>query len=473
LPILFYCFQKFPDAKFHIICDYKHDVLEKYLSVFAREYDYCLIKTDQKGTCAGVQQAINSVGEKVPFLFIWSDLILSDSFLLPEISDGENYVGISKDFECRWSHDKDEFIEKPSKDDGVAGLFIFANSNIIDDVPQGGGFVEYLANKEIPFKRIDLHGTKEVGTILSYNEYNDNSNKCRPFNKMIFETDIVTKIPVTQQGIEIAKDEVAWYKKVSELNFTKVPHIYGFEPLKMNKIIGKNIFEYSDLSVKQKELILEKIVSAISELHNLVDPIKALPKDVLENYINKTFSRIQKVKNMIPFANNQYININKKQCKNIFYFQDLLSIKIQDFIPEQFHLIHGDCTFSNLMFDSFKEEIVLIDPRGYFGETKYYGDKYYDWAKLYYSLIGNYDQFNRKNFTLNFDNHCVSIRIGSNNWEDMEEYFFSLLPNLDRNKIKLIHALIWLSLTTYAWEDYDSICGAFYNGVFYFSEVFE
>ena len=35
-------------------------------------------------------------------------------------------------------------------------------------------------------------------------------------------------------------------------------------------------------------------------------------------------------------------------------------------------------------------------------------------------------------------------------------------------QIKLIHAIIWLSLTTYAWEDYDSICGAFYLGLFYF-----
>ena len=52
------------------------------------------------------------------------------------------------------------------------------------------------------------------------------------------------------------------------------------------------------------------------------------------------------------------------------------------------------------MFDTFDMRAVLIDPRGYFGKTKLYGDADYDWAKLYYSINGNYDLFNRKKFTL-------------------------------------------------------------------------
>ena len=53
--------------------------------------------------------------------------------------------------------------------------------------------------------------------------------------------------------------------------------------------------------------------------------------------------------------------------------------------------------------------------------------------------------------------------IVSNNWEQLHDYFFEL-TKADCRKIKLLHALIWLSLTTYAWEDYDAICGAFYKG---------
>ena len=54
----------------------------------------------------------------------------------------------------------------------------------------------------------------------------------------------------------------------------------------------------------------------------------------------------------------------------------------------------------------------------------------------------------------------------------MEKTFFDLLGNeVSERQIKILHAIIWLSLTTYAWQDYDSICGAFYNGLYYLEEV--
>ena len=115
---------------------------------------------------------------------------------------------------------------------------------------------------------------------------------------------------------------------------------------------------------------------------------------------------------------------------------------------------------------------VLIDPRGYFGKTELYGDTAYDWAKVYYSIVGNYDQFNLKRFRLDIREKDVELKIESSHWEDMEKTFFDLLGNeVSERQIKILHAIIWLSLTTYAWQDYDSICGAFYNGLYYLEEV--
>ena len=52
--------------------------------------------------------------------------------------------------------------------------------------------------------------------------------------------------------------------------------------------------------------------------------------------------------------------------------------------------------------------------------------------------------------------------------------FFELLGDeVTKEQIKLIHAVIWLSLTTYAWEDYDSICGAFYKGILLLKDALE
>lgn len=98
------------------------------------------------------------------------------------------------------------------------------------------------------------------------------------------------------------------------------------------------------------------------------------------------------------------------------------------------------------------------------------GDVRYDWAKMYYSIVGNYDRFNLKDFKLDILADEVRLEIASNHWEEMEEDFFSM-TGADEAEIKLIHAIIWLSLTTYAWQDYDSVCGSFYNGLYYLEEI--
>ena len=63
LPIIFYAFQKFPDAEFSIIADYKTDVLEKYLNAFASKYNYKVIKAVKKGTVSGIKEALKDYSD--------------------------------------------------------------------------------------------------------------------------------------------------------------------------------------------------------------------------------------------------------------------------------------------------------------------------------------------------------------------------------------------------------------------------
>ena len=186
-------------------------------------------------------------------------------------------------------------------------------------------------------------------------------------------------------------------------------------------------------------------------------------------YFRKTMERIAPVRDLIPFADRRIIRINGRNCRNVFYHKRELEKKLGQVSCQGFCLIHGDCTFSNLMLRE-NGEPVMIDPRGYFGYQELYGDPLYDWAKLYYSIVGNYDRFNLKDFRLDIGQEEVKLQIASNHWEDMEEDFFAL-TGTDRESVKLLHAVIWLSLTTYAWQDYDSICGAFYNGLYYLEDT--
>ena len=466
LPMLFHLFKKYPDKKYIIIGDYKIDVLKKYLAAFAKVKYLIVDSSEYKGTCAGLFQSLKYIPSNKRFMLIWSDLILPKEFLMPE--DNENYVGISKDFKCRWKYENGIFEEEASENQGVAGLFIFKNKDIIKNVLYEGEFVRWLSTQNIEFKELPLIKTKEYGLLSEYKKLE--VSKCRPFNSMIVKDDRIIKEGIDEQGKLLAQREVKWYSKIKEYGYTNIPKIYDINPIIMEKINGKNIYEYN-FSVDEKKSVLKNIINTLKDLHN-IDSIETDYYSMKENYLTKTLERLEKVRDLIPFANEKYITINGRKCRNVFFFKDEFENKVNSLDTKEFKIIHGDCTFSNLMLRNEDLSPVLIDPRGYFGQTELFGDPIYDWAKLYYSIKGNYDKFNLKRFQLEILENGANISVESNNWEDTEEYFFELLKDeVDKENIKLIHAIIWLSLTTYAWEDYDSICGAFYIGLYYLEEV--
>lgn len=465
LPMIFHLFRKYPKKKYIVIGDYKYEVLEKYLSAFA-EISFVMVDArGKKGTCAGLLDALELIPKDAPFMLIWSDLILSKDYEMP-IADG-NYIGLSKDFVCRWKYEKHIFLEERSSEYGVAGHFIFKNKRLICDVPKEGEFVAWLQHKNIQFRTIPLYHTKEYGLFAEYEKLE--KKKCRPFNRITFLEDCILKEGIDEQGMQLAKREIKWYQFVQENHFVQIPKIYDYEPLRMEKINGKNIYEYQENQIDRQE-ILSQIITSLKAIHSS-KVVETDQSSYDEAYIGKTFKRLDKIKKLVPFAQDTVITINGKKCRNVFDMKEELVLKVKQFIPQNFCLIHGDCTFSNILLKEDKTPI-FIDPRGYFGFTELYGDPAYDWVKLYYSLAGDYDQFNQKNFILKIDENEVRIEIATNGWKDMEDTFFSLLKNeISKEQIQILHAIMWLSLTTYAWEDYDSICGAFYRGVYLLNET--
>lgn len=427
-PMIFWTFEAFKGADFSVICDYKADVLERYLAAFGAQYSVKIVSADGTGTISGIEQVVSQIRDDEPILI------------------------------------NGQFIHAASSSAGVAGFFVFKNKDELRDIPREGALVPWLQGKGTTFAPLYLEHVTEVGTLSAF-EAIKKPSICRPFNEVVLNDETITKRGIDEQGKKIAADEINWYKHVTALGCTSIPKLYSYEPLVMERIRGRNIFEYDCLTVTEKKKIVKSIVKALDDLHHLEPEIDAVTADLDSNYITKTFDRLQKVENLVPFAKDEYIRINGRYYKNIFYDREALKNTLRQYYPRKFCLIHGDSTFSNMLYDRLHERLVLIDPRGYFGKTKFYGDKDYDWVKVYYSLAGNYDQFNQKKFALSIGDKSVELSIKPNNWADMEEFFFENLEDVNRTKIRALHAVIWLSLTTYAWEDYDSICGAFYNGI--------
>ena len=475
LPMLFHLFRKYPQKRFVIIADYKREVLHEYLSTFA-DVKYQIVDALGTGTCSGLGQAIELIPEKEPFMLVWSDLILPKNWELPDEYCNEkkpqnDYVGLSQTFPCRWKYENGEFHEERSTEYGVAGLFLFTDKRKIENVPDNGELVRWMKENDFKYHTIGVGGTKEFGILEEYNKLAQ--EKCRPFNKITIDGNVLTKEPVDAQGVKLANRESAWYKKAKLLNIPVLPIIYETCPLKMELIKGKNIYECENLPQITKKHILESLVDALKKLHES-ERIPADTFSLKEAYFNKTMDRLSTIQDLVPFAREKEIFINGKKCRNVYFYKRKLEQALEKLNAtcKPFAFIHGDCTFSNMMVRENMEP-VLIDPRGYFGYQELYGDERYDWAKLYYSVVGNYDQFNLKKFRLKIGENNkagVQLQIESSHWEDLEEIFFEL-TGADPYEIKLLHAVVWLSLTTYAWQDYDSICGAFYNGLYYLEEV--
>lgn len=467
LPMLFHLFKLFPEKHFIIIGDYHAEVLERYLKAFAEvSYDF-VTSTGRAGTCAGLSEALSFVPESSAFMLTWCDLLLPEEYSIPE--ENQNYIGISKDFRCRWSYRDGVFTEEPSSEYGVAGHFLFTDKTCLTDVPEEGEFVRWLQSRGMAFAELPLYKTHEYGLYSEWEKLP--KMRCRPFNAIEIQGNKFIKRPITAQGEALAKREIAWYRKLEGLSYQNLPHIYSYEPLTMELIDGKNIYEYQDFPLEKKRDMLQQIVSCLKFIHT----IETMPADKasFENaYLGKTLDRLAKVKDLVPFADRETVTVNGRRCRNVFFCWDEITRRVMQYMPETFCFIHGDCTFSNMMMKQDTTPI-LIDPRGYFGYTEMDGDVAYDWVKLYYSLYSNYDQFNLKRFDLEIGEDGVSLKIDSNNWEALEDDFFALVGDeVSRPQMKLLLAIIWLSLTTYAWEDYDSICGAFYNGLYYLEEAF-
>ena len=460
-PMIFHLFNKYPLAEFIIIGDYKYEVLKKYLETFAKDINYKTIKATGTGNICGLKQALDFINDNEKFMLIWSDLILSNDFKPDELPDG-NYIGILEGSTCSWSFINGKLDKTPSDKYGVAGCFVFQDKSSFANIPESGSFTSWLKGSGIKLSPMQMPKCPEVGTLDAIKNLKDTQNRCRPYNKMEFTEDKVIKTGLTEDGKKLIEREIIWYKKMTEYGFTSIPMIYSYKPLTMEKIDGTNIFQ-ADLTNNQKVQITNNLINAVNKMHSY-ETKPADKDDLIQEYYTKTIARLESIKHTLPFADKEYITINDRECKNPIIFSKEFKSAVEDKLLDTiFCPIHGDCTLTNTMVDK-NNRIYFIDARGYFGKQKVLGDIRYDWAKLYYSMSGNFDRFNVKDFRLKISDNDVQFEIQSNGWEKLTEKVLKNMHNCKEADIKFIHAIIWLSLASHCFEDYDSMCLAFYNG---------
>lgn len=471
-PILFHLTDEFcrEDDEIIIIGDYKFRVLDDYVSTFLKNRRYILIKANGKGNAAGIRKALEFVNDDEPVLVVWSDLIfpLGLRSRLDDLQVKDKVIIGTVDFPCSWQLLDGKLQKITGSEHGLAGFYLFANKRQLDTLPEEGSFTTWLSKINVPMFELPLKGCIDIGTKRAYKRIETKGFRCRPYNHIEAKGDVVIKTGLTNDARKLIEREVDWYLKAKDMGIRSVPDLKEKTPMTIERIEGTNVF-LTKLNEEQKKLVLEKIIQALSDMHQHRQ-MKSNAWDLYQEYFLKTIQRIQSVAEAIPFANEEYICINEKKCHNVLKFKETFrEIVLNNLMETHYGFYHGDCQLTNILVDK-NNKIYFIDPRGYFGKTSVCGDVRYDWAKLYYALSGNFDQFNIKNFYLKIENKAVEYSIGSGGWESLTEEMFQRIPETEGTKkeIELIHSIIWLSMASHAWEDFDSMCVAFYNGTILF-----
>jgi GTP:adenosylcobinamide-phosphate guanylyltransferase len=457
--------ETFKEARFLIIADYKAEILKRYLETFAA-VDYYVLKSEQKGNVAGVKSALEFVPEGNSVAVVWSDLVFPDGFSTIGLPSA-NYVGTVSGSPCSWGFKSAGLVRSSVVTDGVAGFFIFKDKANLFDLPVEGSLTSWLATNEarFGFQNLPLGETKEFGTPDAF-EPIKTLKRTRPYNHLIFSESTVTKT-ATGEGSALLAREILWYEEAKRLGFLSIPRVHSFEPFEMERLHCDTVAE-NQLSDHSKKSALENIVKTLQKLH-LLDRGPADITALYDIYYRKTLGRLGQVRNAIPFAETPHFVINGMTCRNVLFHRDLFEQSVESVLADsKFGFIHGDCTLSNILLKD-DLSVMLIDPRGYFGRRGFLGDVDYDWVKLYFSIYGNFDQFNIRNFSLKIDSSSISVSVASSGWEFLVDDFLSWTSS-DEKKIRLIHAIVWLSLASHCADDFDSMASAFYIGIYEFNK---
>ena len=469
-PTIYYTFEYLPNSNFHIIGDYQLDKIKKYFLISPPNVNFKVYKTNKKGTCAGIKDVLTNIDNNKEILLIWSDLIIKK---LPYFNHKQTIVTTSS-FTCRWSYKNNKLIEEASTKKGIPGIFFFKNKNSLKNIKSSGEFVKWYSKNVKNFDTIEVNPLKELGDFSTIEDSYNKIGYGRFFNKIEIKNKYVLKKSIDKNFSHLIKKEQNWYSEVSKLKYKDIPKIFSYRPYKIEKINGNHLFDLRDLDKKTTNSILENIFISLDNLHNKITK-PSISKDIEEVYINKTLSRLNSVSKIIPnFSTAKSFTINGKKCKNYLYSKNKIIFKeiLNFLLINKFNPIHGDPTLSNILIKKNLKPI-FFDPRGYFANEKsIYGDKNYDIAKVYYSVVGNYDLFNRRKFKLYVDNCNIEIltdNIYPNNSDDIFKSHFSD----DIKRIEIIHALIWLSLSGYVKDDIDSIIASFYNGIYWLNRALD
>lgn len=482
-----------------IIVEYKHDKIIDYVTkVFLKE-DNIKIRFVRQGGLLGLGHAIykglNAIlDDDASLLIVLGDIILDDSLtfnysedfiVYNEVDDYERWCMIQLDDENEIVDFYDKPKEQPPTNKNVIGIYNFSFVKQLKNVYNLYDVEHFIDNNdelEFSFFLNEYVYYNKVKGVYN-NDYLDfgvlsdlNKSKLqvvREFNKIELIDDDIDELKIKKSSIKNPKkilNEFLWYEKIPLHMHKYTPKTYEFNNKIVDDYEGANyVMSYID-STPLQELFMYNLpdfhnwILIFNNIHKYFLDTKNIENkeqfyDENKNKLiqanikmlrEKTKQRVDQIKNMFPHK--EYV-INGQFYDNPIYHLDKILERVDevssDVNIDNLVILHGDLFFGNMMYDIEKESLKIIDPRGEYGEFTTHGDIRYDLAKLYHSVIGNYDfivnglyELRDYDSTLNY-----SIFNGNDN-EGIVDLMHNLIEVLDNDidDIEFITGLLFLTM---------------------------
>ena len=442
-------------------------------------------------------------------LITWCDLYPTENINFKKLNKdskkNNNIFIFTYGNQCRYLlNDDNEIIFRENECDGnIIGIYYIQNYKefMLDDNCKNNDIVSYLSiigkvNK-FEINNIVDYGDEEKLLKIYENINNTKSTlECRYFNNMtVVDDNKILKKGITDKGKEIIKYERNWYEYINSLNncdinniIPKIYNLFEFAILMEYKKDYIPIYKYfmnyeneiikisdNEKSIKQAEYninkitILKNIFNKINELHNIEN--KTITKIVfLSNIKKEIYDKLYDRKKIINKFINYFGEIKIVNGITISSFDEVIE-KCKKIITQYYNaidefkysIIFGDCQFSNILINPNNiNDIIFIDPRGYFGESKIHGPCEYDYAKILYGISG-YDRFNFNYFNIKkFDDSIKSMEFEIKGFS-----YEKKIINKYFNKIhKTFLVIIWLSLAEYNKNNIWKCLASYYYGLY-------
>jgi hypothetical protein len=288
-----------------------------------------------------------------------------------------------------------------------------------------------------------------------------------------FEVDSKTNAVVVKQSKDSRlADEVEYFTNIP-LNLSMYfPRVFYHE--KNNDIIkvGMEYYAYNNLGNLMINESFDsdtwhKIFSFILKFFNNAGSYKHTldgTNDCRLMYIDKTETEYFKLINNFSyfklFEDTNSVYLNGTELKTFKVIWPKLKQYIEKTcLSKTLTFIHGDMCFSNILYgkNPINNDIVLkfIDPRGSFGNTKIYGDIYYDLAKIMHSCDGKYEYIITDNFELIDNNVNFKLNFHKQDSTDIKNVLDKIIlqHKFNNTKILLLQGLIFIGMCA---RHYDS-----------------